>query len=89
MKLTKNALKEYLDAELLIKKLEARKTEIREAILAQKKDEFKLGEYLVAITEFERTIPLPVADIRLVLKDRAEKVLQTVSGKRVQVRRVA
>jgi len=91
MRLTQTLLQEYLEADLLIKKPEAKKAEVREAILvhAGDKPEFSMGDFLVQKTTFSRVVPMPVAEIRDILKGRAEEVLRETQSVRVQVRRVS
>lgn len=57
MRLTQAILKEFLDAEQVIKKLETRKDDIRRAILDQGNPEIAMGEFLVTIKKFTRKVP--------------------------------
>lgn len=57
MRLTKRDLQEYIETEELIRRLERRKDEIREAIKARGDKEFEMGDFLVRATPFKRHIP--------------------------------
>lgn len=57
MRLTKALLKEYLEAEKLIRQLDKRKASIREAIIEHGKNEFEIGHYTISIKEFTREVP--------------------------------
>lgn len=95
MRLTQTALKEYLKADQAIKRLEARKAEIRVAILETaarviidpKEPEFKVGDYTIRVTEHSRAVTIPVKEIRELLGDKAEKLIKVSSSTRVDVKK--
>lgn len=89
MRLTNGLLQEYLEAELMIKKLEAQKATIRQAILEREESEFKMGDFIITKKEIKRTLPIKVEEIRVILGDRAESILKESVSTRVDVKRVA
>lgn len=57
MRLTQSSLKEYVEIDELIKKLEAKKSAIRDAIKERNEPEFKMGDFLVTAKEFKQEVP--------------------------------
>jgi hypothetical protein len=88
MRLTQGLLQEYIEAELLIKKLEAKKQEVRQAILERGEAEFSMGDFLISAKEFARTIPLPIKEIQSILGDKANSILRESKMVRVDVKKV-
>ena len=88
MKLTTKELKEYFEIDRELAKLNKRRAYIRDAIIETGESVIELGGFSVNVSDFSRTIPVSVDEIRAKLKSDAKKVLKTIAGKKVQIRKI-
>lgn len=88
MKLTTKELKEYFEIDRELAKLNKRRADIRDAIIETGESVIELGGFSVNVSDFSRTIPVSVDEIRAKLKSDAKKVLKTIAGKKVQIRKI-
>lgn len=88
MRITQNVLKKYLENQSAMAKLAAENERIREAVLKLGRKPHRIGPYDVLIKRWRRTIPDTVERIRNAFGAEARKVLKTISGDRVQIKKV-
>jgi hypothetical protein len=88
MRVTQNLLKKYLENQSAMAKLASENERIREAVLKLGRKPHKIGQYDVLIKRWRRTIPETVERIKHVFGAEARKILKTISGDRVQIKKV-
>lgn len=89
MRITQTLLQQYLEADATIKKLEAQKYAVREALLALEGSDIVMGDFKISKKEITRIIPMKIEEIREILGPKADEILRESKSVRVEVKKVS